>query len=171
MQIKMVIASLNVNSLMSHYDETVSLIKEQGMHFLAFNEAKIDENFSSELFHIDGYKFERLDRNRNGGGIAFYIRDTFRYIIRKDAPVSSLELICAEIIPPESSPFCILSWYRPPSCAIDTFNSLKQVLRFFESEGKEVILLGDTNSDLLSSSKVSSEHLVPVPRREGSGGH
>ena len=157
----MVIASLNVNSLMSHFDETVSLIKEQGIHFLALNETKIDENCTNELRHIDGYKFERLDRNRNGGGIAFYIRDTFKYIVRKDAPVSSLELICAKITPPKSSPFCILSWYRPHSSLIDTFNSLELVLRFFESEGKEIILLGDTNCDLLNGPKVSSEHPVP----------
>ena len=89
------------------------------------------------------------------------VKDTFKYIVRKDAPVSSLELICAEITPPKSSPFCILSWYRPPSSPIDTFNSLELVLRFFESEGKEIILLGDTNCDLLNGSKVSSEHLVP----------
>ena len=41
----MVIASLNVNSLLSHHDEIVSLIKEQGIHFLALNETKIDKSF------------------------------------------------------------------------------------------------------------------------------
>ena len=159
----MVIASLNVNSHLSHHDEIVSLIKEQGIHFLALNETKIDENCSSEVLQIAGYNFERLDRDRAGGGVAFYIRDTIKYIVRKDAPSSSLELICAEITPPKSSPFCILSWYRPPSSAIDIFNALRffeQVLRFFESEGKEIILIGDTNCNLFSGSKVSSEHLV-----------
>ena len=157
----MIIASLNVNSLLSHHDEIALLVKEQGIHFLALNETKIDKNCSSESLHIEGYKFERLDRNRNGGGVAFYIRDTFKYNVRKDAPTSSLELICAEITPPKSSPFCILSWYRPPCSEINAFNSLEHVLRFFECEGKEIILLGDTNCDLLSGSKISSEHLVP----------
>ena len=157
----MVIASLNVNSLLSHHDEIVSLIKEQGIHFLALNETKIDENCFSKVLQIAGYNFERLDRDRAGGGVDFYIRDTFKYIVRKDAPSSSLELICAKITPSKSSPFCILSWYRPPSSAIDIFNTLEQVLRFFESEGKEIILIGDTNCNLFSGSKVSSEHLVP----------
>ena len=44
---------------------------------------------------------------------------------------------------------------------LDTFNTLEQVLRYFESEGKEISLLGDTNCDLFSGSEVSSEHLVP----------
>ena len=81
----MVIASLNINSLLSHHDEIVSLIKEQGIHFLALNETKIDENCSSEVLQIEGYNFESLDRNRAGGGVAFYIRDTFKCIVRKDA--------------------------------------------------------------------------------------
>ena len=117
----MVIASLNVNSLLSHHDEIASLIKEQGIHFLALNETKIDENCSSELLQIEGYKLERLDRSRHGGGIAFYIKDAFKCDVCKDIPASSLELICEEITPPpQSSPFCILSWYRPPSSPVDT---------------------------------------------------
>ena len=80
---------------------------------------------------------------------------------RKDAPSSPLGLICAEITPPISNHFSILSWYRPPSSAINAFNTLEQVLRFFESEGKEMILLGDTNCDHLSGSKISSEYLIP----------
>ena len=99
----MIIASLNVNSLLSHHDEIALLVKEQGIHFLALNETKIDKNCSSESLHIEGYKFEGLDRNRNGGGVAFYIRDTFKYNVRKDAPTSSLELICAESTPPNST--------------------------------------------------------------------
>ena len=157
----MVIASLNVNSFLSHHDEIVSLIKEQGIHFLALNETKIDENCSSEVLQIEGYNFERLDRNRAGSGVVFYTKDTFKYIVRKDAPSSSLELICVEITPPKSSHFCIFSWYRQPSSAIDNFNTLEQVLPFFELEGKEIILLGDTNCDLFSGSKVSSKYLVP----------
>ena len=113
-RIGMIIASLNVNSLLSHHDDIALLVKEQGIHFLALNETKIDKNCSSESLYIEGYKIERLDRNRNGGSVAFYIRDSFKYIFRKDAPTSSLEIICAEITPPKSSPFCILSWYRPP---------------------------------------------------------
>ncbi len=95
----MIIASLNANSLLSHYDEIASLIKEQGIHFLALNETKIDENCSSELLQIDGYKLERLDRYTKRGGVAFYIRDTFKCDVRKDIPSSSSELICAEITP------------------------------------------------------------------------
>ena len=36
----MVIAYLNVNSLLSHHDEIVFLVKEKGIHSLALNETK-----------------------------------------------------------------------------------------------------------------------------------
>ena len=81
-----VIASLNVNSLQSHLDEIPSLIKEQGVYFLALNETKIDENCYSELLQTERYRFQRLDLNRNGDGAAFDIRDDFKYAVRIDTP-------------------------------------------------------------------------------------
>ena len=61
---------------------------------------------------------------------------------------------------PFRSPFCILSWYRPPSGPVDTFDKIEQVLRFLESEGKEIILQGDTNCNILNFED-SSESLEP----------
>ena len=51
-----------------------------------------------------------------------------------------------------AAPFIILSLYRPPSYPIDTFDKLKQVMRFLELEGKEIVLLGDINCDLSGNS-------------------
>ena len=58
-----------------------------------------------------------------------------------------MEILCAKITPPRASPFIILSWYRPPNEPFETFDKLEQVLRFFEADGKEIFLLGDTNCD------------------------
>ena len=50
----MVVASLNVNSLMFHIDEIRLLIKEPGIHILAINETKIDKNVHDDLVSVDG---------------------------------------------------------------------------------------------------------------------
>ena len=63
-------------------------------------------------------------------------------------PVSDLEMLCVEITPPHSKPYIILVWYRPPRENTDTFDKLENVLLFLENEGREVILLGDTNCNL-----------------------
>ena len=156
----MIFASLNVNSLLPHLDEVGLLLREKGIHLLSLNETKIDDSLSDNLFKIEGYELRRLDRNRHGGGIAFFCRDTFKFDIRDDIPKSDMEILCAQITPPRASPFIILSWYRPPNESFETFNKLEQVLRFFEAESKEIILLGDTNCDF-SMETGGTKSLVP----------
>ena len=52
---------------------------------------------------------------------------------------------------PKSATPLVLAWYRPPSDPIRTFEKLETVLSFLDNEGKEKILLGDTNCDLTRS--------------------
>ena len=154
---------MNVNSLLPHLDEIELLLKDNGIYFLSLNETKIDDNLSDNLFKIEGYKFRRLDRNRHGRGIAFFCRDTFKCDVRKDIPKSNMEILSAQITPQRASPFIILSWYRPPNEPFETFDKLEQVLRFFEAEGKEMILLGDTNCDFSTETGGTNQSHSPVP--------
>ena len=102
---------------------------------------------SDNLFKIEGYKYIRFDRTRHGGGVAVYCRDRFKSIVLEDIPKTSLEMIGVEITPLRAAPFLILCWYRPPSDPMDTFDKLEQIMHFLELEGKETILLEDTNCD------------------------
>ena len=97
---------------------------------------------------IAGYQQERLERTCNGGGVSIYVRDSIKYKPRPDVPVEDLEIICIEVEPPNSRSFLILAWYRPPSDPVVSFDKLEKVLSFLDKEGKEIILLGDTNCDL-----------------------
>ena len=151
----MVIASININSLLPHVDEIEYLLKNQGIDFLALNESKIDEKLPDNLFKIEGYKFIRFDRNRHGGGVAVYCRDRFKSKVREDIPKMLLEIIGVEITSLRAAPFLILSWFRPPSDPMDMFDKLEQVMCFLELEGKEIILLGDTNCDLSINSNIT----------------
>ena len=71
------------------------------------NETKIDKNVHDDLVSIDGYTIKRCDCNRNGGGVAVYIKDTLfdKCTVRNDLPKSMLEALCIEIKPvlPKSS--------------------------------------------------------------------
>ena len=51
-----------------------------------------------------------------------------------------------------SKPFLVVAWYRSPSDPVDSFDKLEKALAFFDKEGKESILLGDTNCDLAKKS-------------------
>ena len=74
----MVIASLNINSLLPHVDEIEYLLKSRGIDFLALNETKIDDKLPDNLFKIDGYKFIRFDRTHHGGGVAVYCKESLQ---------------------------------------------------------------------------------------------
>ena len=115
------------------------------IHALALNETKIGPTQPDNIFKVDGYELVRKDRSPKGGGIAFYLRDSLNFIPRQDLPTHNLELICIEIRPQRCRPFIIISWYRPPNSHVSCFEMLENVLSFLDKEGKEIILLGDTN--------------------------
>ena len=58
-----------------------------------------------------------------------------------------------EIKPPKSRPYIVIVWYRPPSDPVDSFNKLETNLSYLDREGKQIILLGDTNCDFTSIPK------------------
>ena len=135
---------------MLHIDEIRLLIKELGIHILAINETKIDKNVHDDLVSIDCYMIKRCDRKRFGGGVAIYIRDTIfdKCTVPDDLSQSTLEALSIEVKPVRSAPFVVLAWYRPPNEAVDNFRLLEESLQCLDKEGKEIILLGDTNCDL-----------------------
>ena len=85
----------------------------------------------------------------NGGGVSVYLKDSVTYKCRSDVPTDDLELICIEIEPPKSKPFLVLVWHRPPNSPVGSFIKLEKVLSCLDKEDKELILLGDTNCDLI----------------------
>ena len=138
----------NVNGIRSHLDEIQLLVNTLEVHIMALNETKIDPGYPVELTAIRSYQEERLERSARGGGVSIYIRDSIRFNRRMAVPIEDLESICIEIMPQKCSSFFVLAWYRLPSDPIRTFEKLETALSFLDKEGKEIILLGDTNCDL-----------------------
>ena len=147
----MKIASLNVNSLLLHIDEIRTLVKDLGVHILAINETKLDDNIDDALVSIVGYSIKRRDRNRHGGGVAIYTNDSIvdKCSIRADLPKSSIESLCLEVKSVRAAPFLVFACYRPPNECADIFRQLEETLQVLDSENKEIILLGDSNCDIL----------------------
>ena len=70
-----IVSNLNIKSLSSKFDDLKVLMT--GMFdILVITETKLDNTFSVSQFHIDGFSIPyRLDRNRNGGSVTFYVRE------------------------------------------------------------------------------------------------
>ena len=72
---RIVIGNLNVNSIVSKFDELKILVKVK-VDILILTETKLDESFPAAQFNIEGYKSPyRQDRNRNGGGVLINVRE------------------------------------------------------------------------------------------------
>ena len=128
----LVIACLNINSLISHIDDTTILNNE---------------------IHLSGYEIIRKDRyvnGRNGGGVCIYIHNSLNYHIRNDLMNDNLEILIIEISKPRSKPFLVGTWYRPPNSSRDLMNLFENTIERIDAENCELYLVGDINCNLLS---------------------
>ena len=156
-------ACLNINSLVKHVDELRVLLSEFSVDILSINETKLDESIKSSELHIPGFEFIRRDRNRNGGGVGFYIKSSNSYVVRSDLNVVNLENLIIEIRKPNSKPFLIATWYRPPGSPSELFSSFESFIDQLDSLDLEYYLLGDFNCNLASPTPdVNTRHLLEI---------
>jgi hypothetical protein len=62
----------------------------------------LDSTISNDEINVSGYDIVRKDRNRNGGGVALYIRNVIDYKIRNDLMNENLETITIEVCLPKA---------------------------------------------------------------------
>ena len=82
--------------------------------------------------------------------MGFYIKTSINFGVRSDLNVLNLENVCIEIRKPNSRPFLIAIWYRPPCSSIDLFLYYESFFEKLDSLGLEYYLLGDLNCNLAS---------------------
>ena len=149
------IASLNITSLPKHIDDLRIAMKNNEIDVLAINESRMDNSIAPEMVTVHGYNWVSKDRNRFGGGVGFYVRNTINFCLRHDLNVDDIEILTIEIIKNRVKPFLITTWYRPPSDTINIPYKFENCLKLIDKEDKESIILGDINCDLLDNNPTS----------------
>jgi hypothetical protein len=115
----------------------------------------LEPDFPKELISIYGYNWIGRDRNRYGGGIGFYIRDTLNYRVRSDLNNTDIEVLTIEISKYKTKPFLVTTWCRPPNTPIqftkhtNSIHEFEKLLQYIDLEDKESIILADLNCDLI----------------------
>ena len=71
---------------MKHFDELLIYMQDKPFDILTLNETWLDNSISDSEVKIPGYDIVRRDRNRNGGGVAMFIRSNISFW-----PVSNVE--------------------------------------------------------------------------------
>ena len=124
---------LNINNLVKHFDELRVFLAEFSFNILAINKTKLDESIKSSELHIPCHEFIRRDRNRHGEGVDFFIKSSNSYVVRSDLDMINLENLTMEIRKPNSKPFLVATWYRPPCSPTDLFSSYESFIGKFST--------------------------------------
>ena len=72
------------------------------------------------------------------------------FVVCSNLNLTNLENLCIEIRKPNSKPFLIATWYRPPCSSIDLFLYYESFLQKLDSLGLQYYPLGDLNCNLAS---------------------
>ena len=163
----LLICSLNAPSLEKHKDEIEVLVVENKIDIIAINETKLESKIDNSRVALNDFSLLRCDRNRHGGGVAMYVRETIDFEHRTDLQTDNLEILCIEMKPKFSKSFLVLAWYRPPKYEHETLNTLETLLKTIENENKEIILIGDINCNDLNTDDKNKviDHLRRVYRQ------
>ena len=136
---------LNVNSLRNKFESLNELIKDTFGIFLV-SESKLDSSFLDNQFSIPGYRIVRKDRNKNGGGILFYINEDVPFkVIESKQLLGNLEILTLEIILNKMK-ILLMGLYKTPSFnGKDFLFHLNNAHILFSTTHENITLMRDFN--------------------------
>lgn len=154
------LASINIVSLVKYIDQIRYIMDKNIFDILAVNETRLDDSVTDNMIAVKGYSVVRNDRNRRGGGVCVYLRNSINFKLRTDLISQTLEAVCVEIRKPSSKPFAVIACYRPPNSKIGHsdelfFKNFENLVAALDMEDKEIIALGDFNCDTSSPKPVN----------------
>ena len=146
------IAHINACSLFAHSrldDVDTMLVKYHNFDFIAVTESKLDRTINNDQVKLNGYNIQRKDRNRMGGGVAIYSKNTINTIRRNDLESNINEILWIECHI-GGKKLLIATCYRPPG------QNLHEITEFLDSlhvsletaldeDPTSVLLIGDFN--------------------------
>ena len=103
---------INARSLLPKMMEVKRMLDSSSASILAISETWLDANVRDEEVAVQGYSILRRDRNRHGGGVLLYIRDSLAFNRRQDLELEGIESVWAEILLPKSRGIFVGSMYR-----------------------------------------------------------
>ena len=91
-------------------------------------------------------------KNRQGGGVGFYVSTDYLYIVRESFTISNdlIETVSIEILLKQVCNIILTCVYRPPATNVDTFNiEFDSLLSKINPGNKSHLVVGDYNINLL----------------------
>lgn len=140
----MCIAQLNIRSLLPKIDQIDYLLHSSNIDILCLNETWLDESINSNEVNIPDYDMFFKHRNRQGGGVAIYVKNNLCAVRRSDLDKSNVECLWIEL-KLTCKKLLLCSIYRPPSAGTEYYNDILDVFEKALSENKVTVISGDLN--------------------------
>ena len=138
---------------MAHIDELRLTFQDIRPLFIAITERWLDNSISDSEIDLPGYSVHCLDRrnNRRGGGVVPYILDGAKHTVRRDLE-DDFEAIWIQMQLGKVN-YLIGCVYRAPDESLEVFDYLDDVMRLATKNKLEVIVIGDLNCDINTTSR------------------
>ena len=141
----------NVNSLLAKIDEIRYIAERTKAAVIRITESKLDESIFQLEIQIDNYDLLRCDRNRSGGGVAYYIRNYISYVQKDFFPIV-IENIFFKILLLKTTPITVGIMYRPPS-QTNFLEILNMTFEKVDIGKNEIYILDDFNINMYHNSR------------------
>ena len=140
----------NARSILPKINELQLLTSLHKPTLICIVESWLSCEITDQELGIDGYQIVRLDRNRHGGGVMFYVSEDFQFSVLPACP--GLELLSL-IIQENNSKCCVSLFYRPPNSPSNILTTLSAYLESIDTSAlSNFILVGDFNVDISNPS-------------------
>ena len=141
-----------------HFDELKVFIESEAPHIFGINETKLDDTVTDEELRIENHHdIIRKDRNRHGGGVAFYVHKSISFSKLEKVVIQHIEALPTKIKLPKCKPFVAITWYRPER-VVEAFKKFETLISRIDTTNVECILMGDSNCDFIKPNN-SRRHL------------
>lgn len=142
------VGHLNVRSLMSGFHDFSDLILKNSYDIFGVSETWLSDDVPSTAVNINGYELVRRDRGSRGGGVAFYVKNSYKFdLIENDFNNSSsiAEHIWLKLKIGKSN-LALGLIYRPPQNSTAEFiNLLDDLLSYMIPQCENIVIIGDFN--------------------------
>eukprot|EP00112_Aurelia_sp_Birch-Aquarium-sp1_P020436 Seg527.9 transcript_id=Seg527.9/GoldUCD/mRNA.D3Y31 product="Retrovirus-related Pol polyprotein from type-1 retrotransposable element R1" pseudo=true protein_id=Seg527.9/GoldUCD/D3Y31 len=165
------VAHINCRSLLGKFSEIQMLLQTCKIDVLGITESHLNERIIDNEIAISGYDMRRCDRtHKKGGGYVVYFREDLNVLPREDLRDRNLEGTWVEVIQ-KSQRVLIGTVYRAPDDS-KFYENVDGFISKVWSKRKNIIIMGDFNSDLLHRNKqtdlgVQGKKLQRILNRHG----
>ena len=156
------ILHINTRSLVPKIEELRHIVTMFDIDCLSVNETWVDASINDCEINIPGFCLYRCDRNRSGGGVALYIKESYSSNIIDIKQLNcNLECVfCA--VRCKHSTITIGSVYRPPDSGNSYHDSILMVLDYIYSLCNDIILMGDLNYNCYQNGYKPDKNIVEI---------